>query len=257
MGGMSSSRPMHLRHFGRRRGLFFGAAAVASALAASWRRTATAAPSLASAPTTLRAIYGLPTVGSLDPRRTALLLVDFQEEFIHGRLPIAEASRAVGCAASLLAWARAAAIHVAHVRNVAARADSPIFAPRSRTIEIVAPLAPRLGEPVVTKATGGAFTRTDVDVALRARGIDTMVVAGIMTHLAVDMTARDGAVLGYRVVVAEDAAATRDVPGAAGGSPIDAQSLHRATLAALADRFADVMVTRAIVALPLTPSERH
>jgi hypothetical protein len=59
-------------------------------------------------------------------------------------------------------------------------------------------------------------------------------------------------VLGYRVLVAADATATRDLPGAAGDASVDASSLKRAALAALADRVADVLVDRAIMALPVT-----
>ncbi|MFO0750624.1 MAG: hypothetical protein U1F43_33890 [Myxococcota bacterium] len=55
------------------------------------------------------------------------------------------------------------------------------------------------------------------------------------------------------MVVAADAAATRPLPDAPGGDPpIAADVLHRAALAALADRFADVRPTASILALPLT-----
>ena len=105
----------------------------------------------------------------------------------------------------------------------------------------------------MTKPTGGAFTETELDAMLRARGIETLVIAGIMAHLAVAITAQDAIILGYHVVVAADATATRDLPGAAGAPPWTNQALQQAALAAIADRFADVMPTHQILALPRVP----
>jgi hypothetical protein len=58
-------------------------------------------------------------------------------------------------------------------------------------------------------------------------------------------------VLGYRVLVAGDACTTRGLPSATGGGPIEPELVHRVALAALADRFADVRTTEAILAMPL------
>ena len=199
---------------------------------------------------TLRALYRIPPVARIDARRTALVLVDFQEEFFHGGLSIPDAGLALQHAEQLLAWARQSSFTVVHVRNIA-RPGSPLFAPDSPNTAIVPPLAPRSDELVVTKPTGGAFTRTALDATLHERNIETLVVGGIMTHLAVAMTAQDATVLGYQVVVASDATATRDLPGAGGSPPVDHATLQRSALAAIADRFADVMPTQQILALPL------
>ena len=75
-----------------------------------------------------------------------------------------------------------------------------------------------------------------------------------MTHLAVFTTVRATPPRSAsRVLVAGDATATRALPGAAGQSAVDVRSLQRAALAAMADRVADVMVSPAIIALPVTP----
>jgi len=70
-----------------------------------------------------------------------------------------------------------------------------------------------------------------------------------MTHLAVQMTATDGLVLGYRVIVAGDATATRTLPGTRGESGVDAALLKRAALDSMADRVADVMLVQDVLAL--------
>jgi hypothetical protein len=57
--------------------------------------------------------------------------------------------------------------------------------------------------------------------------------------------------LGYHVVVAGEATATRSLPGAGGEDGVDATVLQRAALDAMADRIADVLPNRAILALPV------
>lgn len=202
-------------------------------------------------PATLRATYGMAAPTSLEAGFTALVMVDFQEEFFRGKLPVARGASAATHGRELLAWARESGIEVVHVHNVAAKADSPVFAPGSAGARFADGFSPTGAELTIVKASGGGFTKTNLDAELRGRGIDTIVVAGIMTHLAVEQTARDAALLGYRVVVASDASATRDLPSPDGHGVIKAAAVHEVALASLADRFADPMTTAAIRALPI------
>jgi nicotinamidase-related amidase len=203
----------------------------------------------ADPPRTLRDRYGLTRPTAIDPRRTALILIDWQGEFFDGGLPVPDGRRALERAAALLAWARDAGLVIVHVDNVG-RAGAPLFAPGAPTTAIMPEVAPRAGELRVTKATGGAFTHTSLDAELRARGVDVVIVTGLMTHLAIDITAHDAGLLGHHVIVVADATATRDLPAADGGAAIDHATLHHVALAALADRWADVMTSAEILALP-------
>lgn len=201
-------------------------------------------------PTTLRAWYGLKPPTELQPAKTALLLVDFQDEFVHGHLPLPNARSAIARAAELAAWARRSGLLVVCVQNISNRPGSPLFVPGASASAFVPELAPSLHDLSIIKATGGAFSHTALDSELRARGVDTLIVAGLMTHLAVLMTANDGALLGYRVLVASDATATRALPGVSGAA-VDEKTLQRAALATLADRVADVLPAARIMALPV------
>lgn len=203
------------------------------------------------APRTLRAMYGLKPPSALKADKSALVLVDFQDEFVHGHLPLADVRSAIERATQLATWARRSRILVVDVQNVIPRAGSPLFSPTSPSSAFVPELAPEARDLVVVKATGGAFSKTNLDEELRGRGIDTLIVAGLMTHLAVQITVSDGALLGYRVAVAADATATRALPSASGGNAVDALALQRAALATMADRAADVLSTRTILALPM------
>ena len=225
-------------------------AAVAVPLVGSVAPSPPSALPPAGSTTTLRALYGLQPPKQIDTARSALLLIDFQEEFFHGRLPLPDGPQATFAARKLLNWARRQGITVVHVNNEIKRPGSPVFAAGSPGAEGVSVLAATPNERVLIKASGGAFTNTDLDEWLKARHVELVVVAGLMTHLAVQLTASDATVKGYRVVVAADATATRDLPLGGLGTSIDHRTLQRAALASLGDRFADVMPVRDILDLP-------
>jgi nicotinamidase-related amidase len=206
----------------------------------------------ATPPRTLREAYGLPPIAALDPAKTAVMVVDAQREFVGGALPLPDIVTATDRAAQLLDWARAHAIRVVHVRQIG-KPGGPLFPPGGRGAQPIAALDARAGEDVVGKPTGGGFTRTDLDERLRAAGVDTVIVAGFMTHHAVDMTARDAGVRGYRVIIATDATAARDLP-AADGAVLPAAEVQRAALAIAGDRFAELRSVAQLAALPLTPA---
>jgi len=92
--------------------------------------------------------------------------------------------------------------------------------------------------------------KPELDKQLKAKGIKTVVIAGLMTHACVAGAARDAAPLGYNVVVASDASATRDITRA-NGEKINKDDLHRAALAEIEDTFGYVMTTAEIERLPL------
>lgn len=57
----------------------------------------------------------------------------------------------------------------------------------------------------VTKRQWGAFYGTDLELQLRRRGIDTIILCGISTNIGVESTARNGWELGFNLIIAEDA----------------------------------------------------
>ena len=75
----------------------------------------------------------------------------------------------------------------------------------------IAPMfAPREGDVVVTKRRVGAFSGSDLDIVLRARGVDTLVLCGVATGGVVLSTVRYAADLDYRIIVLGDACADGD-----------------------------------------------
>ncbi|CUI99048.1 cysteine hydrolase family protein [Achromobacter xylosoxidans] len=202
---------------------------------------------------TIRTMAGATAPQSLTPGATALLVIDFQEEYFSGRMPIPDGLRALRNARRLVEHADRAGIAVIHVQHVLPP-GSPLFPEDGPGSRFHPELQPAAGHDVVRKTQVSAFPGTDLHERLQAGGVGTVVVAGLMTHACVAGAARDAVPLGYQVIVAEDACATRDIDGREGVVPH--ATLHRATLAALDDTFADIMTTEQVLALPAKPASR-
>lgn len=196
---------------------------------------------------TLRALGGATAPTRLDPARSALLVIDFQNEYFSGRLPLPEGERALRNTRRLVDHADRAGIKVFHVQHVDAP-DSPIFAEGSVGGDFHRDLQPGPTHEVVRKTSVSVFPTTDLDQRLRAAGIDTLVIAGLMTHACVAGAARDASPLGYEVVVVDDACATRDIDSGAG---VDHATLHRASLASIDDTFGAILSTEQVLGLAL------
>lgn len=216
-----------------------GFAAVSSAMAST-------AP---DAHPTIRAISGAAPIERLDPKTTALVVIDFQNEYFSGRLPIPDGIAAMNKARELIRFADQAKIPVFQVQHVAP-AGSPVFAQGGEGVKFHPLMQPRAQDHVLQKSTVSVFASTDLDRQLKQAGIKTVIFAGLMTHACVAGSARDAAPLGYQVVVASDASATRAITRV-NGDTVDKDSLHRAALAEIEDTFGDVMTTQQIVRLPL------
>ena len=162
----------------------------------------------------------------IEPARAAFLLIDMQNGFIDGASPlcIAGAAATVPACAHALAAAREHGLAVFHVRRAYAADGSDVEAVRweawaegGRPLSSADPmslscpseLAPAPGEPVVVKPSWSAFFGTDLDVLLRTRGIDTLVLAGTTTPNCVRSTAYDGLARGFNVAVLRDATSSR------------------------------------------------
>ena len=197
---------------------------------------------------TIRTLAGASAPTTLDPQKTALLVIDFQNEYFSGKLPIPEGEHALANAQRLIARADTDGMSVFHVQHVAP-AQSPIFAQGSEGAEIHRDIQPAGKHVVVQKTSVSVFPTTDLDRQLKSRGIDTLVISGLMTHACVAGAARDAVPLQYNVIVASDACATRDLD-LSGAGTVPHEALHRAALASIDDVFGDIMTTEAVLGLP-------
>jgi nicotinamidase-related amidase len=151
---------------------------------------------------------------ALNPSTTALLLMDLQPGILR-RLPDSDGFLA-GLARAREA-ARTAGLSIGYVRVALTAQEAERipatsrFAGAAERLEAASPqtqidprIAPAEGEIVVRKKRVGAFSTTDLHEQLAARGVDTLVLAGVATGGVVLSTVRDAADRDYRLVVLED-----------------------------------------------------
>ncbi len=190
-----------------------------------------------TAPKTLLALAG----ADLSPAplsQAALLIIDAQNEYLDGTLALPGIQPALDEIGTLLERARASGRPVIHVRHLGR--PGGLFDAEGRAGQIVGLLTPLSGETVVGKSLPNSFAGTDLKEKIDALGVKQLAVTGFMTHMCVSATVRSAVDHGLFSTVVASACATRDLPSATGDAPVPAQTVHEATLAALADRFAVV-----------------
>jgi len=197
---------------------------------------------------TMRSISNAPSATTLRAKTTALLVIDFQLEYFDGgRLPIPDGYAAMARAKELIAFADAHGMPVFHIQHIGP-AGGPLFAKDGETVAFHPAILPAAHHHAVQKTTASSFASTDLHKQLQDKDIKTVLISGLMTHMCVSTAARDARPLGYQVLVAGDASATRSIDAWDGGVITHAE-LHRTALTEISDSFAEVLPTNRITAL--------
>ncbi len=196
---------------------------------------------------------------TIDPAKTAMIVVDMQNDFVANgaALQSAQAAAMAPRLAETLQTCREKGIRIVFTAHVHRRDGSdmglyddlyPPIADRAALVdgtdgaEIFPVLAPQPGEHVIKKHRYSGFFATDLDLLLREWGIDTVVISGTTTENCCHATARDAMFRNYKVVFLSDATGTFDYPDVGQGA-LPAEEVHRATLTILAFSTAHVMTT--------------
>lgn len=155
---------------------------------------------------------------SLDPRTTALVLIDVQKGVLamplapHGAAQIVQNAARLGLHFDEVG-ALVVLVHVAFSAGAADRLSQPVNSPSPAPqgglphdwSEFAPEIAALRAGLVIKKRQWGAFYGTELDLQLRRRGIVTIVLAGLATNFGVESTAREAWQHNYAVIVAEDA----------------------------------------------------
>lgn len=172
--------------------------------------------------------------------KRALLVIDVQNEYFSGKLPISHPSESLDNILKAMDFAAANHIPVALIQHAAKSDDSPVFRKGSHEWELHPEIEKRPRDILIEKHWPDSFAETTLGEWLTNNGIDTLTVCGYMTQMCCDTTARRAYHLGYVVEFLADATGTLSFTNEAG--TVTAEELHRAILVTQC-RFSKVMKT--------------
>ncbi len=164
--------------------------------------------------------------------KTALLLIDIQNDYFPGgKMELEGPVEAAKKANELLQCFRDHSMSTVHIQHVSLEPDASFFISGDRGTDINDLTVHYEGEPLVKKHFPNSFRETNLLELLNKWKIKRVIITGMMTHMCVDATARAAADFGFKVMVADDACATRDLKY--GDTTIPAEHVHKAFMAAL------------------------
>lgn len=189
----------------------------------------------------------------IDRDRCALLVVDMEHDFVHGRMAVPGAAELAERIGRLAAAVRLANVPVVFVTQELRRDGSDVgslarFDP-VRTgavlhegtggVQVVAELDPRPDDLYVVKRRFSAFFASDLDLLLRSRRIEQVLVCGVAAHVCCDTTTRDASQLGYECFYLVDGVEMGDLPDLGFGS-IPAEQAKAVVATIIGHRFGSV-----------------
>ena len=159
---------------------------------------------------------------TIDPKTTALVLIDLQKGIASIQTAPLSSAEVIANSNKLidafhLQKAQVVIVRVAFNKDrsdaLHPEVDEPMASNLNALPEDWSTIVPELrcdqNDLFITKHQWGAFYGTELDLQLRRKGIKTIVIGGIATNYGVESTARDGFELGYQMVFAVDAMASR------------------------------------------------
>jgi nicotinamidase-related amidase len=148
-----------------------------------------------------------------DANKTAILIIDVQNDNLtvggkfdqSGAVEHAEKQHVVENIKAISEKAREVGIPIFHNYFVVEKEAKGIG---NRAAAPVDGLEPKEGDFILERTRMSAFNGTQLDTLLRGLGVETIIVTGVWTNMAVEHTCRDGADYGYNVVIATDGTST-------------------------------------------------
>jgi nicotinamidase-related amidase len=171
----------------------------------------------------------------------ALLVIDVQNEYFSGHLPITFPENSLCSILKAMDFAEKVGICIAVIQHTAAFPDSPTFRKGSDEWRLHQEVEKRRRNILIEKNLPGSFTGTNLEKWLREKSIERVAICGYMAQMCCDTTARQAFHLGFHVDFLSDATGTLSVQNSAGS--ISASDLHRAVMVTQAMKFCRVMTT--------------
>jgi nicotinamidase-related amidase len=171
----------------------------------------------------------------------ALLVIDVQNEYFTGKLPVTYPHGSIVNILQAMDAAHAVQVPVVVIQHSSRAAGAATFLPGTPAWQLHPEVKKRPHDVLIEKTQPGSFTSTNLGAWLKDRRINTITIAGYMTQICCDTTARQGFHRGFAVKFLSDATGTLPITNSAG--TISDADLHRAILVTQQMRFSQVMTT--------------
>ncbi len=171
--------------------------------------------------------------------KRALLVIDVQREYFDGALPITHPIGHLDRILQVMDLGRKAGVPTAVIRHHQPDPNSPIFCLNSEMWQLHPEVASRPYDVLIEKQLPGSFTGTNLEAWLKQVNADTVSIAGYMTHMCCDTTARQAFHRGYKVEFLKEATGTLRVENQAGTAT--AEELQNSILVAQQMFISDVI----------------
>ena len=178
--------------------------------------------------------------------KTALLIIDIQNDYFPGgKMELVGSIQAASAAARLLGEFRKQKLSVYHIQHISIQPGASFFLPDTFGAGIHESVRPLSTEQVITKHFPNSFRATDLLERLKADGVGSLLICGMMSHMCVDATVRAAFDLEFSCILTHDACATRELTF--NGTTVTAAQVHASYMAALGAVYAQVMSTDEIL----------
>ena len=197
----------------------------------------------------------------IEPSRTALLITDMQNVFVEGSPVSAPEGPQVLDRLNQLA-------EICHEVGIQVIYTAHVVRPDHTNVGILAKIVPpvqagliddgsasgslhygvqmREGDILLKKPRYGAFHGTDLELILRDKGIDTLIIGGIATNVCCETTAREATVRDFKVIFLSDGTATFGLPDQGFGA-ITAQEIQRVTCSVMSFFYGQVLTVDQVI----------
>lgn len=171
--------------------------------------------------------------------KLGLILVDIQNDYFQGGShELINPEQAAMQAGKILTLFREKGWPIFHVHHISTHENADFFLPDTEGSDFYRQVYPRMGEEIIIKHKPDSFLETNLKETLEERGVDSLVICGMMTHMCIDTTVRSAVYQGYPVTLIDDACATEDLEWE--GNTVSAETVHYAYMAALNGTFARI-----------------
>jgi len=179
--------------------------------------------------------------------KKALIVIDLQNDyFCGGNMELQNIDEALQKTNELITFARKQKYKIYFIQHFSTKEGATFFVPNTKGVELNGKLDIK-DEMIIEKNYPNSFRDTNLKKELDKEGIKNLIICGAMIHMCIDTTVRAGFDLGYKIILINDACATRDLQFR--DKIIKAKDVHNSFISALGSVFCEVKDSNEITSI--------